>query len=291
MQRGSMRDWNNICLNPELSKTSEVGPRSAGEWIRWIQLHNNYGRKRLGHNVHMNHADSSLKLEVSDRTTLRVLYVENDQFTRTTIADGLSELGLTVLAAASVAEAMECAVDFDPHVVVTDLDLGPIGTPSGADLLARMSLERPWLGMVVLSIHRDVRIALASEIKLPAEVVYVVKSDVHSMADLERAIKESLEGVQGAREVESVINESEHVHPIVLSQTQGEVLRLMAEGLSNSAIAQRRGISIRSAESLVQRTFQALGLTDRPDINPRVTAARLWHEGAVSIKRNQTQSS
>jgi len=244
----------------------------------------------LGHNSHMNPADITQKPDASDGTSLRVLYVENDQFTRTTIADGLSELGFTVRAATSVSEAMEYAVSFDPHVVVTDLDLGPIGIPSGADLLVRMSLERPWLGMVVLSIHRDVRIALASEIELPAEVVYVVKSDMHSMADLERAIKESLEGVQGARELDFVANECEPLRPIVLSQTQGEVLRLMAEGLSNSAIAQRRGISIRSAESLVQRTFQALGLTDTPDINPRVAAARLWHEGAVSIKRNPTQS-
>ena len=60
---------------------------------------------------------------------MRVLYVENDQVTRTSIADGLSDLGFTVRVAASVSEAMECAVDFDPHVVVTNWDLGPIGTP------------------------------------------------------------------------------------------------------------------------------------------------------------------
>lgn len=237
----------------------------------------------------MHSVGGSQKAKSDYAAGLRVLYVENDQFTRNIIADGLSELGFTVRAVSSVAEAMECANSFDPHAIVTDLDLGPMGTPSGADLLSRISQERPWLGMVVLSVHRDVRLALALEITLPTEVVYVVKSEVNSMADLERAIRVSLESVQVHFEVDPDVEGQEKVPVIIVSQAQGDVLRLMAEGLSNEAIAHQRGISIRSAESLVQRTFQALGLVDRPDINSRVAAARLWHEGAVAIKRNQSQ--
>jgi len=70
----------------------------------------------------------------------------------------------------------------------------------------------------------------------------------------------------------------------VVSKSQAGVLRLMAEGLSNEAIARHRGIALRSAESLIQRTFQSLGLTDQPDINPRVVAVRMWQAGLIGTK-------
>ncbi len=73
-----------------------------------------------------------------------------------------------MLTAQTVSDALEAVSSFDPHVVVTDLDLGPVGTPSGADLLARVAEQRPWVGAIVLSIHRDVRLALGDDHGLPA---------------------------------------------------------------------------------------------------------------------------
>lgn len=211
---------------------------------------------------------------------MRVLFVEDDPFTRSIIGDGLTEAGSTTHTAKTVSDALEAVASFDPHVVVTDLDLGPVGTPSGADLLARVAEQRPWVGAIVLSIHRDVRLALGDAHGLPAGVRHIVKSDVQSIDELVEAIRNCIESEPTHREG----TERPEAEYRVVSKSQAAVLRLMAEGLSNEAIARHRGITLRSAESLIQRTFQSLGLTDQPDINPRVVAVRMWQAGMVGTK-------
>lgn len=211
---------------------------------------------------------------------MRVLFVEDDPFTRSIIGDGLTEAGFETQTARTVSDALEAVVSFDPHVVVTDLDLGPVGTPSGADLLARLAEQRPWVGGIVLSIHRDVRLALGDNHGLPPGVRHIVKSDVQSMDQLVEAIRNCLESEPISRKARS----GPEPDYFVVSKSQAGVLRLMAEGLSNEAIARHRGIALRSAESLIQRTFQSLGLTDQPDINPRVVAVRMWQAGLIGTK-------
>jgi DNA-binding NarL/FixJ family response regulator len=69
-----------------------------------------------------------------------------------------------------------------------------------------------------------------------------------------------------------------------VSSSQGEILKMVADGLTNSAIAQNKGISLRAAEALVQRTFLALGVKNDPNLNPRVIASRMWQQGKVIVK-------
>jgi DNA-binding NarL/FixJ family response regulator len=71
---------------------------------------------------------------------------------------------------------------------------------------------------------------------------------------------------------------------IAISETQAEILRLLAEGYTNAAIAVRRGTSLRATEALVQRTFSTLGLKNDEDFNPRVLAVRMWQEDKVVIR-------
>ena len=55
---------------------------------------------------------------------MRVLLVEDEDFTRTMVGEMLSASGITVRPVASVAEALNVIDEFDPNVVLTDLDLG-----------------------------------------------------------------------------------------------------------------------------------------------------------------------
>jgi DNA-binding NarL/FixJ family response regulator len=71
---------------------------------------------------------------------------------------------------------------------------------------------------------------------------------------------------------------------VTITSSQAEILRLIADGLSNASIAEARGISIRSTEALIQRTFLALGVNGDSRINPRVAAARMWQQGKVIVK-------
>jgi DNA-binding NarL/FixJ family response regulator len=71
---------------------------------------------------------------------------------------------------------------------------------------------------------------------------------------------------------------------VTITSSQAEILRLLADGLSNASIAEARGISLRSTEALIQRTFIALGVNNDPSINSRVVAVKMWHQGKVIVK-------
>ena len=205
------------------------------------------------------------------------MLVEDEYFSRTIVSEMLTASGLNIFPVGSVADAIESMETFDPHVVVTDLDLGP--GPDGGDLLAKLMEERPWTGMVVLTAHASPELAIKDPSRIPENAGYVVKSELHSIHKLISAIKES---IVMPGNFEGTSNSSED--KIIITSSQAEILRLIADGLSNASIAEARGISIRSTEALIQRTFVALGLNANPQINPRVTAAKMWQQGKVVVK-------
>jgi DNA-binding NarL/FixJ family response regulator len=209
--------------------------------------------------------------------TIRVLLVEDDDFTRNVVREMLIASGIEVEQVASVAQAIESLDGFDPHVVVTDLDLGH--GPDGADLLTKIANERPWIGMVVMTAHASPELAINDASRIPEHAGYIVKSELHSIQNLITLIEESIVMPGNFKGNEIASDEK-----ITITSTQAEILRLIADGLSNASIAQTRGISLRAAEALVQRTFAALGVNGDPDINPRVVAVRMWQQGKVVVK-------
>jgi DNA-binding NarL/FixJ family response regulator len=209
--------------------------------------------------------------------TIRVVLVEDEYFSRSIVSEMLTASGLNILSVGSVADALDSLETFDPHVIVTDLDLGP--GPDGGDLLAKVMEERPWTGMVVLTAHASPELAIKDPSRIPENAGYVVKSELHSIHKLILAIEES---IVMPGNFDGTSNSSED--KIIITSSQAEILRLIADGLSNASIAEARGISIRSTEALIQRTFVALGLNANPNINPRVTAAKMWQQGKVAVK-------
>lgn len=214
---------------------------------------------------------------MESKGSIRILLVEDEEFTRVLIRDSLLKIGMTVRDASSVQDALSIIEEFDPHAVVTDLDLGP--GPDGADLLHKVEQTRPWTGMVVLTAHASPELALHGNRRIPETASYLVKSQITSTEHLKNAIEESISS-PGA--TNSVKKNSEDQYEV--STTQGEILRMIADGLSNAAIARERGVTLRAAEALIQRTFLALGLKANPDVNPRVVAVRLWQQGKVVVK-------
>lgn len=205
----------------------------------------------------------------------KILLVEDEEFTRGLLTNSLEKSGVDVRSCPSVAEALSTLQDFEPHVVITDLDLG-VG-PSGVHLLERVAEERPWTGMVILSAHASPELAVRDGHRIPEGTVYLVKSAVRSADDL-------LGVVEAAVEKRVVREAGEESDRVVLSQVHGEILRLIAEGLSNAGIAKERNTTLRAAEGMVQRTFLALGLRSDPDHNARVLAVRMWQQGKVVVR-------
>ena len=220
---------------------------------------------------------ATLAFMSSNSKVIRVLLVEDEEFTRAMVAEMLATSGITVSSARSVSEALSTIDAFDPHVVLTDLDLG--NGPDGADLLAKVFKDRPWTGMVVMTAHASPELAISDASRIPDPTVYIVKSEIKTISNLVLAIEESIE--KTGKFQNSFISIPEK---ITITATQAEILRMIADGLSNASIAKERDITLRAAEALIQRTFIALGVNGDPNVNPRVVAVRMWHQGKVSVK-------
>ena len=208
---------------------------------------------------------------------IRVMLVEDEEFTRNMVSEMLTTSGVTVASVDSVAKAISTIDSFDPHVVLTDLDLG--SGPDGADLLQKVFKERPWTGMVIMTAHASPELAINDASRIPDPTVYIVKSEIKTISNLLLAIEESIE--KTGKFEKSFVASSEK---ITITASQAEILRMLADGLSNASIAKERDITLRAAEALIQRTFVALGVNGDSNINPRVVAVRMWHQGKVAVR-------
>ena len=160
----------------------------------------------------------------------RVMLVEDEEFTRNMVAEMLTTSGVTVSSVNSVAKAISTIDSFDPHVVLTDLDLG--SGPDGADLLLKVFKERPWTGMVIMTAHASPELAISDASRIPDPTVYIVKSEIKSISNLLLAIEESIE--KTGKFQKTVVAASEK---ITITASQAEILRMIADGLSNASIA------------------------------------------------------
>ena len=211
------------------------------------------------------------------KKSIRVLLVEDEDFTRILVKELLESSGLNTAAVHSVTDALAQMETFDPHVVISDLDLG-VG-PDGADLLAHVAQVRPWTGMIVMTAHASPHLAISDANRIPPGTVYIVKSNISSKEKLLLAVEESIQKNELAVDVEFSMDGK-----VTITSNQAEILKMLSDGLSNAAIAEARGITLRAAEALIQRTFAALGVNNDPNVNSRVAAVKLWHQGKVAVK-------
>jgi DNA-binding NarL/FixJ family response regulator len=208
----------------------------------------------------------------------RVLIAEDEEFTLNLLRDVLEGANFQVESVQNVSDAIAKIADFDPHAVITDLNFG-VSAPSGAELLQFIEKNHPWIGKVVLTSHASPNLAVPSGVAIPDGVTYLVKSEIGSISELIAAVEISISKSNVG--VSKPILENDR---IVISSTQSEILLLLAEGYTNSAIARKRGTSLRAAETLIQRTFASLGIKADEDFNSRVLAVRMWQQGKVVVK-------
>ena len=217
---------------------------------------------------------------------LKVLFVDDDQFSLRLIADAL-RARLDVATATNTADALERLETFEANVVVTDLDLG--GGPDGVRLLQRIEELYPWIGRVVLTAHTSPLLAVGHGEGIAEGAFYLVKSKIGSLDEVMDAIASSLSGppVQQGEHIgaeESLEIAAYGANRIEVTPVQAVVLRYVAAGLSNAGSAEELGMSQRAAERAVQRGLSALGIERDDSTNPRVLAAAIFKSGRVYVR-------
>jgi len=203
---------------------------------------------------------------------IKILIVEDDIFVNSMLKQILEVADFSVTTALTVAEALYSISEVEPNLILTDLDLG--NGPNGADLINKISIDYPWINFIVLSTHRDPKLAIYPHISLPEGIVYITKSDLVDKNNLVSIVKESMTSNSYRK------NMTADDLPILNSQ-QAEVLHLIAKGLSNQAIADMRGVSLRAVEISIAKIYEILGISNDPTINTRLKAAEIWRNGKV----------
>lgn len=200
----------------------------------------------------------------------RALVVEDDAFTRALVAHLLGSAGFTVLACQSSAEAIDAFAEFDPDVLVVDVQLG--AAPNGAQLAEALRQRAPYLGIVVISNFPVAETAGMGQ-NLPAGAAFLHKGQIEEP----RLLLEAIDSVLTDSLPRLVRSAPAEGSPLArLSPAQLAILHQIALGLTNAEIARQRGTSLRNVEKLVSRMFASLGVADDPAQNPRVAATRIY---------------
>ncbi len=218
--------------------------------------------------------DQTYTSEMDPQWRRRLLVVEDEPLVARLLRGALESLGFDVATAASNGEARAALADFDPDVVLIDLMLGD--GPSGADLAHVVHHQHPGVGILILTRFPDLRSAGLADDALPPGAGFVRKDMVEDPSYIVTAIDEVVAGKATCPRQD---HDSER--PLAgLTKAQHEVLRMVAQGYDNSAIATHRGSTLSTVENTIAELYRRLGIDPHSDLNPRVEAARRFVEAA-----------
>lgn len=188
--------------------------------------------------------------------------------------------GVTVVTECSDHDGLLAAVDRErPEVVVTDIRMPPTHTDEGIRAARAIRAAHPGTGVVVLSQY--------------AEPSYVLRLFEDGSDRLGYLLKDRVDRVELARAIAAVADGGSAVDPKIvevlvgarsprrtqldaLTAREQEVLALIAEGLSNAAIAEALVVSEKAVAKHINSIFSKLDLGDADHTHRRVRAVLVW---------------
>jgi DNA-binding NarL/FixJ family response regulator len=193
-----------------------------------------------------------------------------------------TEPEIEVAAVCDDLDSLLAAVDAEQaDVVVTDIRMPPHGIDEGIQAAERLRETHPDVGVVVLSQYAEPRYALALLEAGTAGRAYLLKERVDDLTQLVSAIRAVSEGgsVIDPKVVEGLVAEKSRVEASPfneLTPREHDVLREMAEGKNNAAIAEALFLTERSVENVIHSIFVKLGIGWEPSVHKRVKAVILY---------------
>ena len=213
---------------------------------------------------------------------MRVVIAEDSVLLREGLVRLLSDAGMSVAAAVGEPEALLRAVDEHlPEVCVVDVRMPPTHTDEGVRAALVIRAQHAGVGVLLLSQYVEERYAtdlIASDTR---GVGYLLKDRVADVNDFVEAVRRV--GAGGAALDPEVVSQllvrSRRVDPLgVLTPRETDVIRLMAEGRSNTGIASALVVSEGAVEKHVSNLFTKLELPPAGDDHRRVLAVLRYLE-------------
>jgi DNA-binding NarL/FixJ family response regulator len=207
---------------------------------------------------------------------VRVVVADDTMLTREGIVRLLRDADVDVVAQAENADELMRHVRLArPDAAIVDIRMPPTYTDEGLVAAQRIRSEHPDVGVLVLSQYVEPSYALRLLEEHPERIGYLLKERVFDVAVLVDGLRRILEGesVVDPTIVMRLVGRRRREDPLAgLTEREREVLALIAEGLSNKAIAMRLFVTERTVEAHSKQIFMKLGLETRPDSHRRVLA-------------------
>jgi DNA-binding NarL/FixJ family response regulator len=187
--------------------------------------------------------------------------------------------------AASAPELLQQVREHRPNAVLTNIRMPPGQSMDGIDAALQVRLEMPEVGVVVLSQHADASYARALFRDGTAGLAYLLKERVGDRDELVRALTRVTSGgsVVDPRIVDALLSARQHQvrSPLQsISPRELDVLREMAAGRTNPAIARELHVSESAVSKHISSIFAKLQLPEDPTVDRRVRAVLTYVTGA-----------
>ena len=208
---------------------------------------------------------------------LRIVIAEDAAIMRDGLTQTLTRRGHDVVAAVGDAAALLDAVaSFKPDVAVIDVRMPPTHTDEGLRAARSIRSEHPGVGVLVFSQYVEARSAAELIAGAPGGVGYLLKDRVADVGEFIEAIRRVAHGgtVLDPEVITQMLGASRRADSLAaLTPREREVLGLIAEGRSNTAIAEALVITGGVVEKHIASIFAKLGLAPSDTDNRRVIAA------------------
>jgi len=207
---------------------------------------------------------------------LRVVVADDSVLLREGVARLLVDAGFEVVGQVDNAEDLVRRVGFaKPDVAIVDIRMPPTHTDEGLRAAKRIRERYPQVGVLVLSQYVEAGYAMELLSESSEGVGYLLKdrvSDIDEFASAVRRVGQGGSALDPAV-VSQLVGRHRRDDPLAeLTPREREVLELMAEGRSNTGIAERMVVTERAVETHVTSIFQKLGLPQASEDHRRVLA-------------------
>ncbi|MFG6201563.1 LuxR C-terminal-related transcriptional regulator [Nonomuraea sp. JJY05] len=211
---------------------------------------------------------------------MRVVICDDSALFRRGLALLLGAVGVEV--AAQARDVTELWAELGAHQVdaaILDVRMPPTFTDEGLAAAIEVRERYPELGVLVLSTYAEGAYAARLLDASPRGVGYLLKDRVDDAAALRSALERVASG--GAvvdPEIVGILLRQRHEETTLsrLTDRERDVLRLMAEGRSNAAIARTLFLGTKTVEAHIAAVLTKLGLSPAAEDNRRVLAVLTW---------------
>jgi len=225
--------------------------------------------------------------ERGEATGIRVVLADDSVLLREGIASLLEGRGFEIVGQSGTAEDLLLKVrSYRPDIAIVDIKMPPTQTDEGLRAAKEIREQYPDTAVLVLSQYVEEGYALELLQDGAEGVGYLLKERVYDLADFVSAVKRVAGGGSALDPsvVSQLVGRRRRDDPLgELTAREREVLALMAEGLSNAAIAERLVVTEGAVEKHVTNIFLKLGLPPADQAHRRVLAVlRYLEHGAES---------